>query len=190
MTAQNTAQIEETTVNGVKTSTLTDLIASIEENNDNAHFQFRLNNHWVDAGLNRSQVQGFFADGKEDDTRTDPFIFDSDEPAISAGEDSAPNPMEFVLHSLAGCLTSTMVNHAAVRGIEIESVESSLQGDMDVRGMLGLSDKSRKAYNAVRVHMQVRSAADAGTLRELALFSPVFDIISNSLPVEFTLEKI
>ncbi len=190
MTAQSTAQIEEPTVNGVNASTLTDLIASIEENSDNANFQFRLNSRWVDGGLNRSQVQGFFADGKEDDTRTEPFIFDSDEPAISAGEDSAPNPMEFVLHSLAGCLTSTMVNHAAVQGIEIQSVETALEGDMDVRGMLGLSAEVRKAYNAVRVHMRVRSAADANALKELALFSPVYDIISNSLPVEFTLEKI
>ena len=104
--------------------------------------------------------------------------------------DSAPNPMEFVLHSLAGCLTSTMVYHASVQGIEIESVESSLEGDMDVRGMLGLSDDARKAYNKVRVLMRVKSAASAETLKELALYSPVFDLVSNSLPVEFVLEKV
>jgi uncharacterized OsmC-like protein len=98
--------------------------------------------------------------------------------------------MEFVLHSLASCLTSTLVYHAAVQGIEIESVESWLEGDLDVRGMFGLSEESRKAYNAVRVRMQVRSSADAGTLEELAMFSPVYDMISNSLPVEFELEKI
>ena len=98
--------------------------------------------------------------------------------------------MEFVLHSLASCLTSTLVYHAAVQGIEIESVESSLEGDMDVRGMLGMSDESRKAFNAVRVRMQVKGAADAETLKELALFSPVYDIVSNSLPVEFDLVKV
>jgi len=190
MTTQNTAQIEESTVNGVEVGTILNLVASIDDNSDNAHFQFRLHNHWVDGGLNRSRVQEFFADGREDDTRTGPHIVDSDEPYIAAGKDTAPNPMEYVLHSLAGCLTSTMVNHAAVQGIEIESVESSLEGDLDVRGMLGLSDESRKAYNAVRVRMQVKSAADAGTLKELAMFSPVYDMISKSLPVELELQKV
>ncbi len=190
MPVQNTAQVEYQTVNGVDVSKIMNIIGSIEENSDNAHFQFRLNNHWVDGGLNRSRIKEFFADGREDDTRTEPFIVDADEPKISAGGDSAPNPMEFVLHSLVGCLTSTMVNHAAVQGIEIESVESSLEGDLDVRGMLGLSDDVRKAYNNVRVRMRVKSVASAATLKELAMYSPVFDMISNSLPVEFELEKI
>lgn len=190
MTAQNTAQVEEQTVNGVTVSTVMNIIGSIEESSDNAHFQFRLNNHWVDGGLNRSRIQEYFALGQEDDTRSEPFIIDADEPAVNSGGDSSPNPMEFVLHSLASCLTSTLVYHSAVQGIEIESVESWLEGDLDVRGMFGLSEDSRKAYNAVRVRMQVKSQADVATLKELALFSPVYDMISNSLPVEFTLEKV
>ena len=190
MTAQISAPLEEQTVNGVTVSTVIGIVNAIEENNDNAHFQFRLNNHWVDGGLNRSRIQEYFALGQEDDTRTEPFIVDADEPAVNSGGDSSPNPMEYVLHSLAGCLTSTLVYHAAVQGIEIESIESSLEGDLDVRGMLGLSEESRKAYNAVRVRMRVKSAADADTLRELAMYSPVYDMISKSLPVEFELEKV
>ena len=190
MTAQNTAEVQEQTVNGVTVSTVMNIIGAIEENSDNAHFQFRLNNHWVDGGLNRSRIQEYFALGQEDDTRSEAFIIDADEPAVNSGGDSSPNPMEFVLHSLASCLTSTLVYHAAVQGIEIESVESWLEGDLDVRGMFGLSEDSRKAYNAVRVRMQVKGAADAATLQELAMFSPVYDMISNSLPVEFELEKI
>ena len=190
MTAQTIAQLEEQTVNGVTVSTVIGIVNAIEENSDNAHFQFRLNNHWVDGGLNRSRIQEYFALGQEDDTRTEPFIVDADEPAVNSGGDSSPNPMEYVLHSLAGCLTSTLVYHAAVQGIEIESIESSLEGDLDVRGMLGLSEESRKAYNAVRVRMRVKAAADADTLRELAMYSPVYDMISTSLPVEFELEKI
>ena len=190
MTTQNATHIEEQTVNGVTVGTVMNLIGSIEENSDNAHFQFRLTNHWVDGGLNRSRIQDYFADGREDDTRTEPFIVDADEPAITSGQDSSPNPMEYVLHSLASCMTSTLVYHAAVQGIDIESVESSLAGDLDVRGMLGLSDESRKAYNNVRVHMQVKSAASVDTLKELAMFSPVYDMVSNSLPVQFELEKI
>ena len=190
MTAQTIAQVEEQTVNGVTVSTVMGIVGAIEEDSENAHFQFRLNNHWVDGGLNRSRVQEYFALGHEDETRTEPFIVDADEPCVNSGGDSSPNPMEFVLHSLASCLTSTLVYHAAVQGIEIESVESSLEGDMDVRGMLGMSEESRKAFNAVRVRMQVKGAADAETLKELALFSPVYDIVSNSLPVEFDLVKV
>jgi len=190
MTTQNIAQVEEQTVNGVTVSTVMGIIGAIEENSNNAHFQFRLNNHWVDGGLNRSRIQEYFALGQEDATRSEPFIVDADEPCVNSGSDSSPNPMEYVLHSLAGCLTSTLVYHAAVQGIEIESVDSSLEGDLDVRGMLGISEASRKGYNAVRVQMQVKSAADVETLTELALFSPVYDILSKSLPVEFELLKV
>lgn len=190
MTAQTTAQLEEQTVNGVTVSTVMGIVNAIEENSDNAHFQFRLENHWVDGGLNRSRIKEYFALGQEDDTRTEPFIVDADEPAVNSGGDTTPNPMEYVLHSLASCLTSTLVYHAAVQGIEVESIESSLEGDLDVRGMLGLSEESRRAYSAVRVRMQVRAAADADTLRQLAMFSPVYDMVSNSLPVEFHLVKV
>ena len=189
MTAQGKPQIETTKVNGVNVDQVMKVIGSVQDKPENAQFQFRLNNHWVDGGLNRSQVKGYFADGREDDTRSEAFVVDTDEPAITAGGDSAPNPMEFVLHSLAGCLTTTMVYHAAVQGIAIESVESSLEGDMDVRGMLGLSNEVRKGYNRIRVHMRVKSEASAATLKELALFSPVYDITSKSLPVEVVLEK-
>jgi len=190
MTQQNTAQIEEQTVNGFTVSTVLGIVDAIEDNSDNAHFQFRLNNHWVDGGLNRSRISEYFALGQEQTTRTEPFIIDADEPAVTSGGDSSPNPMEYVLHALAGCLTSTLVAHAAVQGIEIESIESSLEGDMDVRGMLGMREESRNGFNAVRVRMQVKSDADADTLKELALFSPVYDIVSNSLPVEVELVKV
>ena len=189
MTAQSTTQVENSKVNGVEVGQVMKIIGSVQDKPENAQFQFRLNNRWIDGGLNRSQVKGYFADGCEQDTRSEAFVVDADEPAITAGGDSAPNPMEFILHSLAGCLTTTLVYHAAVQGIEIESVESSLEGDIDVRGMLGLSDDVRKGYNNVRVRMRVKSAASAATLKELALFSPVYDIVSNSLPVELVLEK-
>ena len=190
MTAQSATQIENPKVNGVNVNAVMKVIDSVQSDPENAQFQFRLNNRWVNGGLNRSHIKGYFADGREDVTRTEAFVVDADEPAITAGGDSAPNPMEFVLHSLASCLTTTMVYHAAVQGIELESAESSLEGDMDVRGMLGLSDEVRKGYNQVRVHMRVKSDASAATLKELAMFSPVYDIVSNSLPVELVLEKV
>lgn len=190
MTVRDIAQVQSQTLNGVRVPLLLNVIDSIEQDNDNSKFQFRLTNRWVDAGLSRSRIKDFFAVGQEIQSRSEPFVVDSDEPALVAGSDSAPNPMEWVLHSLASCLTSTLVNHAAVQGIDIESVESSLEGDMDVRGMLGMSDEVRRGYSQVRVHMRVKSTADAATLKELALFSPVYDILSNSLPVQLVLERI
>lgn len=96
--------------------------------------------------------------------------------------------MEYVLNALAGCLTTTMVYHAAARGIAIEAVESELEGDIDIRGFLGLSNEVRKGYHDVRVRMRVRSDASPEQLAQLATFSPVYDIVSNSLPVEVIIE--
>ena len=189
MTTRDTTQVENPKVNGVNVNQVMKVIDSVQKDPDNARFQFRLNNRWIHGGLNRSRIKGFFADGREDETRTEAFVVDADEPAITAGGDSAPNPMEYVLHSLASCLTSTMVYHAAVQGIKIESVESSLEGDMDVRGMLGLSSEVRKGYNRIRVRMRVKSEASVASLKELAMFSPVYDITSKSLPVELVVEK-
>ena len=188
MQAQNQLQITNPRVNGVSVDHVVNLIGRIEEDTERSNFQFRLSNQWVDGGLNRSRIKEYFADGCEDDIRTEQFTVDADEPAVSGGGDGAPNPMEFILHSLASCLTSTMVYHAAVQGIEIKKVESSLTGDMDVRGMLGMSDDVRKGYNQVQVRMLVESTESAATLKDLALFSPVHDIISRSLPVNFVLE--
>jgi uncharacterized OsmC-like protein len=137
--------------------------------------------------MSRSRIKGFFAGNAEDTTRKEAFTLDSDEPTIAAGQNSAPNSMEFVLHALATCLTGTLVYHAAVRGIEIEAVESSYSGDMDVRGLFGLADDVRKGFIKVTVNMRVKSEASAEELTELALYSPVYDMVSRSLPVEFTL---
>jgi uncharacterized OsmC-like protein len=94
------------------------------------------------------------------------------------------------LHALVSCMTGTLVYHAAVQGITINSVSSSIEGDMDVRGLLGMSDEVRKGFNQVRVSMRVDSNADVETLTKLALFSPVYDMISRSLPVAFSITKI
>ena len=188
MNSSTPAENTITRTNGVDVSQVMAVIDAVEQDSDYAQFQFRLTNQWIDGGLNRSRIKEFYAGGCEDETRTSAFRLDADEPAIMASEDSAPNPVEYVLHALAGCLTTTLIYHAAVRGIEIDAVESSLEGDLDVRGLLGLSDEVRKGYHNVRVCMRVKSSADAATLKELAMFSAVYDIVSNSLPVEFVLE--
>ncbi len=183
------SEIQAPVVNGVPTGQLMDVVNSIQQNADNAQFQFRLNNHWLGGSVNRSRMDDFFANGREE-RHAQTFDLDADEPWVVAGEDTAPTPVEYVLHALASCLTTTMVYHASVQGITIESVESSLKGDIDVRGFFGLSEDVRKGFNHVCVRMRVKSNASAEQLRALAMYSAVYDIVSKSLPVELIIETV
>ena len=187
MSTSNATQSTPQMVNGVDVSQVMNVIDEIEADPGYAKFQFRATNRWINGGHSRSRIKEFFAGNAEDTTRTEAYSLDADEPRIAAGQDNAPNSMEYVLHALATCLTATLVSHAAVRGIEIESVESSYTGDMDVQGLFGLSDEVRRGFNKVIVNMRVKSVATAEELTELALYSPVYDIVSRSLPVEFKL---
>ena len=187
MTISNTAQKVQDLTNGVDVSQLMNVIGSIEADTGYAKFQWRATNQWIDGELSRSEIKGFFAGNEEDTTRNEAFTLDADEPPIASGQNRAPNSLEYLLHALATCLTGTLVNHASVRGIEIEAVDSSYAGDMDVRGLFGLAEDVRKGFSKVTVNMRVKSEASVEELTEMALFSPVYDVISNSLPVEFTL---
>ncbi len=175
-------------INGVDVTALSDNIAAIRQDNALAQFQFRAANRWIDGGHNRSTIQGFYGCRAEDTTRSAPFMLDADEPPVLLGEDRGANPVEFVLHALAACLTTSAIYHAAARGIEIEAVDSQLEGDLDLRGFLGLSDEVRKGYHDIRVRMRFKTKASPETLRELAQHSPVHDIVSKSLPVKLMIE--
>jgi len=187
MTSNSAIEQKKNRTNGIDVDQIMDLIGAIESDSGYARFQFRATNQWIDGGQTRSRIKDFYAGNAEDTTRKQTFALDSDEPVIAAGQDSAPNAMEYVLHALASCLTTSLVYHAAVRGIEIEAVESSYEGDMDVRGLFGLAKDVRKGFSKVAVNMRVKSEASIEELTELAMFSPVHDIISNSLPVELRL---
>lgn len=151
--------------------------------------KFRVKNRWMTGGHNRSEAKGFYTAGREDDTRTRPHVMDADEPSILAGTDKGANPVEHVLHALASCLTTSMVYHAATRGIEIEELESTLEGDLDVRGLMGLAADVRKGYQHIRVNFKVKSNATAQELKALCEYSPVFDTIRNPVAVTINLEK-
>jgi len=118
------------------------------------------------------------------------FMLEADEPEILAGQDHAANPVEHLLHALAGCLTSSMVYHAATRGIEIEELESRLEGELDMNGFLGLSSDVRKGYQNIRVTSRVKTNSEnLDTLRELAEFSPVLDVVSHGTLVDLKVES-
>lgn len=189
MTTQTVIAPSPVKTNGVDVDYVMAVIDQVKGNADIAKFQFRASNRWIDGGLNRSTIKEFYGACQEDESRTEPFILEADEPPVLASNDKAPNPVEFILHGLASCLTTTMAYHAAVRGIEIDAISSELEGDLDLRGFLGLSEDVRKGYHHVRVAMTVKSDAPAEQLKELAMFSPVYDMVSKSLPVELTINK-
>ncbi|MEX0830320.1 MAG: OsmC family protein [Nitrospirales bacterium] len=177
------------TINGVNVDQLGANINAIQGNTGLAKFQFRATNTWINGGHNRTTIKEFYGVGQEDTTRTEPFVLDADEPPVLLGEDYGANPVEFVLHALAACLTTSMAYHAAARGIKIDLIESRLEGDLDLRGFLGLSKDVRPGYENLRVQFTVKSDAPTETLQELTKYSPVFDIISNPVPVEISVTK-
>ena len=179
----------ESKLNGVQVEELKKTIAAIQGDPSLAKFTFRAANRWMDGGHNRSTIQGFYGAGREDTSRQAPFVMDADEPAVLLGADQGANPVEYVLHALAACLTTSLVYHAAARGIQIEEVESRLEGEIDLLGFLGLSTSVRKGYQGIRVAMRVKSDAPVEKLAALCKFSPVYDTVSNPVPVSLEVQK-
>lgn len=179
---------QHSVINGVDVTALGSTLTAVGENPDLGQFQFRNTNKWINGSLNRSTIKGFYGAGKEDDTRTKTYEFDADEPPVLLGEDKGANPVEYLLHALAGCMTTTMVYHAASRGIVIDELQSSLEGDIDIRGFTGISDDVPKGYGEVRVNFRAKSEADPEELKTITQMSPVFNSISGSVPVVVTVE--
>jgi len=176
-------------INGVDVERLGQTVQAVQQNPSLGTSQFRAINRWISGGHNRSTIKGFYGAGQEDTTRTKPFELDADEPHVLLGKDQGANPVEFVLHALAACLTTSLVYHAAARGIHIESVESKLEGDLDLQGFLGLSDEVRRGYKQIRANFTIKSDASAEQLEALTKFSPVYDIVSNPVPVSIQIDK-
>jgi uncharacterized OsmC-like protein len=175
-------------VNGIEVDKITSVISEINADANNAKWKFWSKNQWMGGAVNQSAFKNFYSLGEENTSRIVPFMLKADEPVSLSGNDAAPNPVEYLLHALTSCLTTSLVAHAAVRGIAIEEITSSTEGDIDIRGFLGLSEDVRKGYQAIRITMKVKSEATAEQLKELALFSPVYDVVSNSLPVELNIK--
>jgi len=193
MTTATAEQSEGVRVNGVNVDQLMQTVVAIKGRPSLAKFNFRARNRWVDGGHNRSTIKDFYGVGREDNSRATAFVLDNDEPSVLLGDDQGANPVEFVLHALAGCLTTALVYHAAAQGIKIDEVESHLEGDLDLHGFLGLRDDVRNGYENLRVTFRVKADAPEEKIRELCDLaqrrSPVFDIVSNPVPVSVSVEK-
>ena len=174
--------------NGVNVTALMETVAAVTATPAIAKFNFRATNKWMGGEKNRTTMKAFTGAMQEHRTQSPPFVYDNGEPAILLGEDKAPNPVEWLLHALIGCMTTSTAYHAASRGIEIRSIESSIEGDLDLRGFLGISDKVRKGYSEIRVTMRVGTRATAEMIETFTRMSPVLDVVSRSVPVQIEIQ--
>lgn len=171
-------------INGVDLETLMGTVNAIKDDPELGACRFRARNAWLGGSHNRSTVTGFYG-AKQEFGHKQTFTMDADEPAILAGNDEGANPVEHLLHALASCLTTSMVAHAAVRGIDIEALESELEGDIDLRGFLGLAPDVPKGYTNIRAKFHVKAKPEnMERIRELAKFSPVFNTITQGARVD------
>ena len=175
--------------NGVNVDQLVETIGAVQGNPELAKFEFRTKNNWIEGGHCVSSMKSFYGVGQEDTSRQETFTMECDHPNVLLGEDKAATPAEVVLHALGSCLTGAMVYHAAANGIEIEGAESSLKGGCDLHGFLGLDPEVRKGFDGITVKLKVKSDASEEQLKNLAMFSPVFDIISNPTPISIEIVK-
>jgi uncharacterized OsmC-like protein len=179
--------ITDTIRNGVDTEQMFATLDLIKAQPELAKFQFRASNRWIDGAHNRSTIQGFYAAGGEDTTRGEAFEIDAGEPAILLGADTGANPAEYLLHALAACLTTSIVYVAAARKVQLTCVESTLTGDMDVRGALGVDDEPRNGFERIGVSFRVTGDAPEEKLREVVeraqKRSAVYDMVTNGVPV-------
>jgi len=179
-------------INGVDVTSLMQTMDAVKADPTVAKFRFRLHNQWLEGGHNRSIMNEFYGAGQMQQ-RAKPFEMHVDEPIVLLGRDQAPNPAEYLLTALAACVTSSLVYHAAARGIAIEEVESEVEGDADVRGFLGLDENVRKGFQNIRITLAIHADVSDEQLQELASlgtgFSPVFDSVTNGVPVMVRTER-
>ena len=188
-----TTQTLSKTVNGVVVDQLIATADAIKATPSSASFKFRIRNQWEDASRSSSTIDTLYGTGQEI-SHQQQFVLEADEPPVLLGKDTAPNPGEYLLHALAGCLTTAMVVHAAARGIEIQEVESSLEGDVDVRGFLGIDETIRKGFQGIRVNFKIKADVPDEQLQEICqlgpTYSPVFESVTIGVPVTVTAERL
>lgn len=183
---------EQKIINGVNVDELMNTIKSMKEAPIIAKFWFRANNQWINGGHNRTIIKDFYGIQKEHRHEAT-FKLDADEPPLLLGTGKGPNPVEYLLTALAACVTTALVYHAAAKGIKLNSVESRLEGDIDLQGFLGISKDVRKGYQGIRMVFKIDADVPEEQLEELVqlgpTYSPVFDSITKGVPVSVQLEK-
>ncbi|MEM6840992.1 MAG: OsmC family protein [Bacteroidota bacterium] len=179
-----------TEVNGFVSKDISSTIEAIQANPEIAKFEFRVRNKWISGGHNQATVKDFYGGCQEDTSREKEWVFDNGEPPILLGDNEGANPVEYLLSALSGCMTTTIALHAAARGIQIQSIGSKFEGDLDVQGFLGLNEQIRNGYQQIRVSFDIKGDLTNEQKQELVDFaykSPVFDVVTNKVPVSIEL---
>jgi uncharacterized OsmC-like protein len=174
-------------LNGLNLAAMNRTIDSLKSDPALARFEFRTRNEWIGGGENRSTIKEFYGAGGEDQSRKQAFVFTNGEPPVLLGNNEGANPVEFLLHALAGCVTTTTVLHAAARGIAIRSLSTELVGDIDLQGLLGLDDAVPAGYRQIRIKIAVDADCTQQELDDLLGFaqrhSPVCNTVCRPVPV-------
>ena len=176
------------TVNGIHMETLQGTVNAIEQEPDLGQCKFRVSNKWLGGNHNCTTIAGFYG-AKQEIAHKQNFELYADEPPILAGNDDGANPVEHLLNALAACVTTSMVAHAAVRGIHIEELESELEGDIDLQGFLGLSNDVPRGFTDIRITFKVKADVDnMERLKRLTEYSPVLNTITQGANVDIRVE--
>ena len=186
--AQQMTKIEVVNrTNGLDMDALVGTVEAVKQDPTLGSFEFRATNQWINGGENRSRIKEFYGAGCEDESRTEAFEFTNGEPPVLLGSNEGANPVEFLLHALAGCVTTTTVLHAAARGIQIESLSTELVGTIDVQGLLALDDSVPVGYEQIQIKMDIKADCSDKELDDLLAFaqdhSPVCNTICRPVPV-------
>ena len=184
-----TTTVNDPVRNGVDTATLFATLDAVKGAPEAAKFQFRAHNEWVDGTSSRTTISDFFGVGEERSHARE-FVFDADHPAVFAAEDNGITPIEYLLVGLASCLTAGVASVAQNRGIQLRSVESSVEGHHDIRGILGADSDVRNGFNDVKVTFAIDADASeqeiAALVAQSQKRSAVFDALTN--PTDVTVE--
>ena len=176
-------------VNGIDIDVLQNTVNAIQEEPELGKCRFHVTNKWLGANHNCTTVSSFYG-AKQEIAHKQSFELHADEPAILAGQDQDANPVEHLLHALAACVTTSLVAHAAVRGIHLEEVESEIEGDIDMHGYLGLSKDVPKGYTDIRIKFKVKSDEEnTERLKRLAEYSPVYNTLLHGTNVDIEIER-
>jgi uncharacterized OsmC-like protein len=182
---------EVTPRNGVDVPVLFATLNAVKSQRELAKFQFRATNRWISGTHSQSTIEGFYGAGSEQ-THAKRFVFDGDHPAVLVGGDNGPTPVESLLHALAACLTAGLGNIASARGIDLEEVESTVEGDINLLGIFGMDPEVRNGYEGIRVSFRIKGDAPKEELEKLVMQSKgrsaVYDVLTNGVPVNIKVQ--
>jgi len=175
--------------NGVAIDAIREARQAMTDNPEAAKFTWRARNRWVTGTHSVSSFEDYFG-ATEEQSHKRVFTFDTDHPELFAAEDNGPTPVEFLLHALAGCLTAGIASVAANRGVKLTKVTSTVEGDMDLRGILGIDKQVRNGYSSIRISFDVAGEASEEELQAIVAQSrarsAVYDVITSAVDVQIS----